>query len=63
MLNGGEDYELLFTISQEDHEKLKKHPDIHFIGHMDKTDAVASLVTKSGNLVPLQAQGWDHFTK
>lgn len=60
-LNGGEDYELLFTISQEDHEKLKKHPDIHFIGHMDKTDAVPSLVTKGGNLVPLQAQGWNHF--
>jgi thiamine-monophosphate kinase len=61
VLNGGEDYELLFTISQEDHEKLKKHSDIHFIGHMDKTDAVASLVTKGGNLVPLQAQGWNHF--
>lgn len=60
-LNGGEDYELLFTISQEDHEKLKKHPDIHFIGHMDKTDPVPSLVTKGGNLVPLQAQGWNHF--
>jgi thiamine-monophosphate kinase len=60
-LNGGEDYELLFTISQEDHEKLKKHPDIHFIGHMDKSDPVPSLVTKSGNLVPLQAQGWNHF--
>lgn len=60
-LNGGEDYELLFTISQEDHEKLKKHRDIHFIGHMDKTDALPSLVTKNGNLVPLQAQGWNHF--
>ena len=61
VLNGGEDYELLFTITQEDHEKLKKHPDIHFIGHMDKTDAVPSLVTKGGSLVPLQAQGWNHF--
>lgn len=60
-LNGGEDYELLFTISQEDHEKLKKHADIHFIGHMDKTDAVPSLVTKNGSLIPLQAQGWNHF--
>ena len=63
VLNGGEDYELLFTISQEDHEKLKKHPDIHFIGHMEKTDESPALVTKNGTLVPLQAQGWNHFRK
>ena len=62
VLNGGEDYELLFTISQEDHEKLKKHQDIHFIGHMDKNEPIPGLVTKSGTLVPLQAQGWNHFS-
>ncbi len=33
-LNGGEDYELLFTISQQDHEKIKNHPDIHLIGYV-----------------------------
>lgn len=60
-LNGGEDYELLFTIGQDDYEKLKKHADIHFIGHMEKEDKVPGLVTKSGNWVPLQAQGWNHF--
>jgi len=63
VLNGGEDYELLFTISQDDHEKLKKHADIHFIGHMDKTDEGAGLVTKNSSLVPLEAQGWNHFKK
>ncbi len=60
-LNGGEDYELLFTISKEDQEKIKNHPDIHFIGYIhDKKDQNV-LVTKEGNVVPLRAQGWDHF--
>ena len=60
-LNGGEDYELLFTISQEDREKIKNHPDIHFIGYVhDKKDQNV-LITKQGNIVPLRAQGWDHF--
>lgn len=61
VLNGGEDYELLFTIAQNDYEKLKKHPDIHFIGHVEKEDKSPGLVTKSGNWVALQAQGWNHF--
>jgi thiamine-monophosphate kinase len=60
-LNGGEDYELLFTISQKDHEKLKMHADIHFIGHMEKSDNGVGLVTKGGNWVQLEAQGWNHF--
>ncbi len=60
-LNGGEDYELLFTISQEEREKIKNHPDIHFIGYVhDKKDQNV-LITKQGNIVPLRAQGWDHF--
>lgn len=60
-LNGGEDYELLFTIAQADQEKLKNHPDIHFIGYVhDRTDQNV-LITKEGNVVPLRAQGWDHF--
>ena len=63
VLNGGEDYELLFTIGQDDFEKLKKHADIHFIGHMDATDQGAGLVTKNGTWVKLEAQGWNHFTE
>jgi thiamine-monophosphate kinase len=62
-LNGGEDYELLFTIRQEDHEKLKNHRDIHFIGYMESAIDTPTLVTKGENEVPLKAQGWNHFTK
>lgn len=61
VLNGGEDYELLFTISQKDHDKLEKHPDIHFIGHAQKLEKGNFLVTKNQNAVPLKAQGWDHL--
>lgn len=60
-LNGGEDYELLFTIAPAEFEKLKNHPDIHFIGHMHDNAGQNVLVTKQGNVVPLRAQGWNHF--
>jgi len=61
MLNGGEDYELLFTIDQKDFSKLEKHPDIHFIGHITKAAEGKYLVTKSGTAVQIKAQGWKHF--
>ena len=61
ILNGGEDYELLFTIDQKDFAKLEKHPDIHFIGHITKEDEGKYLVTKSGTVAQLKAQGWKHF--
>ena len=60
-LNGGEDYELLFTIRQADFEKLKNHPDIHFIGHIHDQPAQNVMVTKQETIVPLKAQGWNHF--
>lgn len=60
-LNGGEDYELLFTISQKDFEKIKNHPDIHFIGYVQSKEKGMNLVSKNENIVPLKAQGWKHF--
>lgn len=61
-LNGGEDYELMFTIRQADQEKIRNHPDIHFIGYAHERREENVLVTKEGNVVPLRAQGWDHFS-
>lgn len=61
VLNGGEDYELLFTIRPSDYEKIKNHPDIHLIGHMHHQAHQHVLVGKQGTVVPLKAQGWDHF--
>ena len=61
VMNGGEDYELLFSINQDDFEKLKNHPDIHFIGYATEKEKGINLVTKKQNVVPIKAQGWDHF--
>ena len=61
MMNGGEDYELLLTIRQEDYEKVRNHPDLSFIGYMKEKEAGVNLVTKGGNLYPVKAQGWVHF--
>ncbi len=60
-LNGGEDYELLFTIRKEDQDKIKNHPDIHMIGYIHPRPDQNVMITKQGNMVPLRAQGWDHF--
>jgi thiamine-monophosphate kinase len=60
-LNGGEDYELLFTIKQSDLEKIKNHPDIHFIGHVHSNAIQNLMITKQGSVIPLKAQGWNHF--
>ena len=60
-LNGGEDYELLFTIHQQDFEKVKNHPDIHFIGYVQPDASQNIMITKNGNVIPLKAQGWEHF--
>ena len=58
-LNGGEDYELLFTIKQSDFEKLKDTPGISFIGHITAASAGLALVDKGGHEVQLKAKGWD----
>ncbi len=60
-LNGGEDYELLFTIRQSEYEKLKNHPDVFFIGYINEAAKGINLITKNENRVPVRAQGWAHF--
>jgi len=62
-LNGGEDYELLFTIKQEDYERIKGSPHFTVIGYMAEYAAGTYLVTKSDTLIPLVAQGWNHFDR
>jgi thiamine-monophosphate kinase len=62
-LSGGEDYELLFTIRQEDYEKLKDHPNISVIGHMTEAEKGVKILTKGGNMHDLTAQGWNAFKK
>jgi thiamine-monophosphate kinase len=62
-LSGGEDYELLFTVSQADFEKIKINPSISIIGYMtDETEGM-HLLTRGGNKHPLVAQGWNHYNK
>lgn len=60
-LNGGEDYELLFTVKQEDFEKVKSNPNMTIIGHItDEKDRIY-FIDKSGSAITLKAQGWKHF--
>ncbi|UZR95065.1 thiamine-phosphate kinase [Chondrinema litorale] len=61
VLNGGEDYELLFTISQEDYEKIKTHKDISFIGYIDSNMKGVKLKTRAEQIIDVEAQGWVHF--
>ncbi|MFT4031033.1 MAG: thiamine-phosphate kinase [Siphonobacter sp.] len=59
-LNGGEDYELLFTIRQDDYQKILDHTtDISFIGFMSADPAEALLITKANEAIELTAQGWE----
>jgi Thiamine monophosphate kinase len=62
-LNGGEDYELLFTIAQSDYEKIKKIEGISIIGHITDASEGVNLILNSGTLVPITAQGWNHMRK
>jgi thiamine-monophosphate kinase len=62
-LSGGEDYELLFTVSQADYDKIKFKMDITIIGYITEPSAGCNLITKSGNSHPLKAQGWNAFKK
>ena len=58
-LNGGEDYELLMTISQEDFPKIKANPNLTVIGYITEKNAGMHLVTRAEMKIPLKAQGWN----
>ena len=62
-LNGGEDYELLFTIDMKDYEKIQTIPGITIIGHITEEAAGVNLMSNSGSLITIQAQGWNHYSK
>jgi thiamine-monophosphate kinase len=59
--NGGEDYELLFTIRQSDYDKIKNNPKVSVIGYITDQAGEVHLHSKGGNKVPITAQGWTHF--
>lgn len=62
-LSGGEDYELLFTISQSDYQKLVLNEQISVIGYMTEESEGSRIITKGGSTHPITAQGWNSFKK
>ena len=62
-LNGGEDYELLFTCSLDDYEKLIPLDDVYLIGHITKPEYGINLIGRNGEEISLKAQGWNAFKK
>ena len=61
VLNGGEDYELLFTIAQSDYDKIKHSPDITPVGYITEAAAGYKLISKGDKEYDLKAQGWNAF--
>lgn len=62
-INGGEDYELLFTISIQDFEKIKANPNFTIIGHMTQESEGIHLITRANTKIPLKARGWDAISE
>ncbi len=60
-LNGGEDYELLFTVPLTDHERVSSMKGVHVIGRITRPKLGCALVTRDDQEMPLQAQGWNHM--
>ena len=57
-LNGGDDFELLFTVGVDDYDKVLKHPDISIIGHIVDQEEGCHLISEDGTKIAIQAQGW-----
>ena len=62
-LNGGEDYELLFTVPLHTHETVSKIPCVKVIGHITKPSLGCAMITRDGTEIPLKAQGWNPLKK
>lgn len=62
-INGGEDYELLFTIKTEDFEKIKGNPNFTVIGHMTKESEGIHLITRANTKIQLRARGWNALSE
>ena len=58
-INGGEDYELLFTIAMDDFDKIKANPNFTVIGHMTQESEGIHLITRANTKIPLKARGWN----
>lgn len=62
-MNGGEDYELLFTVPLTDHDKVNKIQGISVIGYITTPDMGEAMITRDGGEIPLRAQGWNAFAE
>lgn len=58
-INGGEDYELLFTMKMEDYDKIKGNPNLTVVGHMTEEKEGVHLISRANTKIPLKAQGWN----
>ena len=61
-MNGGEDYELLFTVPLADKEKIERVKEVKMIGYVTQPELGAAMVTRDGQEIPIRAQGWNAFT-
>ena len=62
-LNGGEDYELLFTVPLSEHDKVEAMEDVHVIGYITNESLGCQLITRDGQEFGIKAQGWTHLEK
>ena len=62
-INGGEDYELLFTVAMEDFDKIKGNPNFTIIGHMTAESEGVHLITRADTKIALKARGWNALTE
>jgi thiamine-monophosphate kinase len=62
-LSDGDDYELLFTVDQNDYDKIKLNEDISVIGYMTEREKGTNIITKGNSTYPITAQGWNAFKK